>query len=385
MQQLLFIFNDIIVIFFDLFIFTRLIILKKDRLFEKVLMYSGCTTIILAYFTAVYLMEIPASIASAVCMSIPSFLLFFYLSKHKDSRFFLTFCFVDSISLIIAFLGRYIGILSGNTTGNLIMLITTTLLFLFVIYVGKNHFKKYHDLLEIPDVGWLDMAVTSALIYFGLLFFAAYPKPLIERIEYGPAYFVFSVIIISCYIVFIHSILKTKKINDQKKALQREKEIYKIAYTDAMTGLYNRASYIEKVNAQREALTEEGRLFCIVWDLDSLKQINDSKGHLTGDLAIQTTAKVLKEVFSEWFPYLFRLGGDEFAVFLRAENEQEIRSKIAAVQQLMEQESAVLGITLSVSAGYAHLSDAPQDALEKVFERADQEMYKNKTEKRKDI
>lgn len=385
MQQLLFIFNDIIVIFFDLFIFTRLIILKKDRLFEKVLMYSGCTTIILAYFTAVYLMEIPASIASAVCMSIPSFLLFFYLSKHKDSRFFLTFCFVDSISLIIAFLGRYIGILSGNTTGNLIMLITTTLLFLFVIYVGKNHFKKYHDLLEIPDVGWLDMAVTSALIYFGLLFFAAYPKPLIERIEYGPAYFVFSFIIISCYIVFIHSILKTKKINDQKKALQREKEIYKIAYTDAMTGLYNRASYIEKVNAQREALTEEGRLFCIVWDLDSLKQINDSKGHLTGDLAIQTTAKVLKEVFSEWFPYLFRLGGDEFAVFLRAENEQEIRSKIAAVQQLMEQESAVLGITLSVSAGYAHLSDAPQDALEKVFERADQEMYKNKTEKRKDI
>lgn len=385
MQQLLFIFNDIIVIFFDLFIFTRLIILKKDRLFEKVLMYSGCTTIILAYFTAVYLMEIPASIASAVCMSIPSFLLFFYLSKHKDSRFFLTFCFVDSISLIIAFLGRYIGILSGNTTGNLIMLITTTLLFLFVIYVGKNHFKKYHDLLEIPDVGWLDMAVTSALIYFGLLFFAAYPKPLIERIEYGPAYFVFSVIIISCYIVFIHSILKTKKINDQKKTLQREKEIYKIAYTDAMTGLYNRASYIEKVNAQREALTEEGRLFCIVWDLDSLKQINDSKGHLTGDLAIQTTAKVLKEVFSEWFPYLFRLGGDEFAVFLRAENEQEIRSKIAAVQQLMEQESAVLGITLSVSAGYAHLSDAPQDALEKVFERADQEMYKNKTEKRKDI
>lgn len=385
MQQLLFIFNDIIVIFFDLFIFTRLIILKKDRLFEKVLMYSGCTTIILAYFTAVYLMEIPASIASAVCMSIPSFLLFFYLSKHKDSRFFLTFCFVDSISLIIAFLGRYIGILSGNTTGNLIMLITTTLLFLFVIYVGKNHFKKYHDLLEIPDVGWMDMAVTSALIYFGLLFFAAYPKPLIERIEYGPAYFVFSVIIISCYIVFIHSILKTKKINDQKKALQREKEIYKIAYTDAMTGLYNRASYIEKVNAQREALTEEGRLFCIVWDLDSLKQINDSKGHLTGDLAIQTTAKVLKEVFSEWFPYLFRLGGDEFAVFLRAENEQEIRSKIAAVQQLMEQESAVLGITLSVSAGYAHLSDAPQDALEKVFERADREMYKNKTEKRKDI
>lgn len=385
MQQLLFIFNDIIVIFFDLFIFTRLIILKKDRLFEKVLMYSGCTTIILAYFTAVYLMEIPASIASAVCMSIPSFLLFFYLSKHKDSRFFLTFCFVDSISLIIAFLGRYIGILSGNTTGNLIMLITTTLLFLFVIYAGKNHFKKYHDLLEIPDVGWLDMAVTSALIYFGLLFFAAYPKPLIERIEYGPAYFVFSVIIISCYIVFIHSILKTKKINDQKKALQREKEIYKIAYTDAMTGLYNRASYIEKVNAQREALTEEGRLFCIVWDLDSLKQINDSKGHLTGDLAIQTTAKVLKEVFSEWFPYLFRLGGDEFAVFLRAENEQEIRSKIAAVQQLMEQESAVLGIALSVSAGYAHLSDAPQDALEKVFERADREMYKNKTEKRKDI
>ena len=63
-------------------------------------MYGGCGIIIVAYFLATYVFLLPASLSSALCMSVPSLLLFLYLSKHKDSRFFMTFCFVDYVTHI---------------------------------------------------------------------------------------------------------------------------------------------------------------------------------------------------------------------------------------------------------------------------------------------
>ena len=80
------------------------------------------------------------------------------------------------------------------------------------------------------------MMLSSFLIYFVLIFTAAYPKPLIQRIEYGPSYALFGLVVLSCYSVFIHSIIKTKKISEQCVLLEKEKEFHKIAYKDTEWG-----------------------------------------------------------------------------------------------------------------------------------------------------
>ena len=247
MDKIIPVLNDLSVIIFDLLIFTRMISLRREGILHKLLMYSGCAVIILAYFTAVYILEFPASVASMTCMSIPSLLLFFYLSKYRDSRFILTFCIVDSVTLIVAFVGRYVGVLTGHP-GGVVMLVVTVAIFSCITVYGWPYFKQYHVLLGVAKSGWRGMAVSAALIYFALIFSAAYPQPLIDRVEYGPVYMTICIVIISCYYVFVQSILKTHRIIHQNERLQKEKEVYQMAYMDALTGLNNRASYIEKVN-----------------------------------------------------------------------------------------------------------------------------------------
>ena len=238
---------DLCVIIFDLLVFTRMVTLKKDTPVHKLIMYSGCVLIIAVYFIAAYVFNIPSSTASVVCMSIPSLLLFFILSKYKDARFFLTFCFVDSVTLILAFIARYITIGTG-VFGNVITLFILVGLLVITFTVGRTYFSQYRKLLEYVDTGWRAMMISSVLIYFALVFFAIYPEPLVNRVEYGPVYLVFSAVVLSCYVVFITSAIKTSKIYEQSKQLQQEWEWHKIAYVDGLTGCANRTAYIEKLN-----------------------------------------------------------------------------------------------------------------------------------------
>ena len=107
MEQILFAISDMSVALFDLWLFTRLVPLKEDTLRQKAVMYGGCGLILTAYFVAAYCIKIPASIAMALLLTVPSLFLFLYLSKFRDSRLILTFCFRDTASLILAFFARW--------------------------------------------------------------------------------------------------------------------------------------------------------------------------------------------------------------------------------------------------------------------------------------
>lgn len=380
MNNLVPILNDLIVIIFDLLIFTKMISLKNDTWLSRAAMYIGCTVIVLTYYTAVYVLGFPAAFSSMVCMSIPSLILFFILSRHKDSRFIMTFSFVDSVSLIIAFIGRYIGIIASPSAG-ILSLVVTILLFGTVLFAGRNHFKQYHDLLEVTDSGWREMAVSMVMIYFALVFFAAYPKPLIERVEYAPVYLVFSAVVFSFYVVFINSIVKTRQIYDQNKRLEHEKEVYQIAYRDALTGLSNRAAYIEWTNRLERQRQENGApdgIVCLMFDLNDLKNINDKMGHRAGDQALVSAASALKRTFERDRAYIFRLGGDEFCVLMTGSTEPEATARLEQLKKELEAESLKEGFPIRLAAGYALMEADSTDTIEAALSRADSRMYQDK-------
>ena len=376
MQAILPVINDLTVIFFDLLIYTRMISLRKKDAPHRFAMYLGCAVILAGYFFFTYALKKPPALTSALCMSIPSFLLFWWLSQYRDSRFLLTFCFVDSLSLIVAFLGRYVGILTGNT-GGLLSLIVTALVFIAILACGWRAFERYHALLALAENGWRSMALASVLIYFALVFTAAYPQPLIERLEYGPVYLCLSAVVLSCYAVFVSSVLKTKQICEQNAKLAREAEIYKIAYTDSLTGLGNRAAYVEAVNAVERAGSAQDVL-CVMMDVDQFKAVNDAHGHHMGDRALQGVTAALNRTFSGDAQRIFRIGGDEFALLLPGASAGDVRARLNALSREVAAEGARLGIGLSVSIGYASLGEAADDSVEKAFIRADQRMYQNK-------
>lgn len=306
-------------------------------------------------------------------MTVPSFLLFLALSRHKGSRFLLTFCFVDTVSLIVAFLGRYVGVLFHG--GSVAAFLVVVVLFSALLAVGHKRLRAYHLLLENVDSGWGMMAFSTVLIYFALIFFAAYPEPMIRRPEYGPCWLTFAAVVLACYVVFLQSIRKTLHIQRQNERLEQEKHLFQLVYTDALTGLYNRAAYVEQMNVlERERGARA--ICCVMLDCNQFKQINDRFGHHAGDMVLRRAADALRTVFFEAAEYLFRIGGDEFAAILPDCPPERAEALLADLAAELERVSAELGIPISIAAG--HACTRPGESIEDAFIRADGSMYQDK-------
>lgn len=98
----------------------------------------------------------------------------------------------------------------------------------------------------------------------------------------------------------------------ERDAAEAEREtLRRVASTDALTGLYNRAAFQQRLNAL------DGRLGAdlLIVDLDDLKEVNDTAGHDAGDAVIKEVGRRLKlPLCGKGF--VARLGGDELAVLL---------------------------------------------------------------------
>lgn len=374
-DQILLIASDLISVFFCLFLYAKMLALKKDTKTQRFIMYGGCSIVVGLFVYATYIKQVPASLSTLFCMTLPSFFLFLYLSKYRGSRFILTFCLIDTTVLIVAFISRLVGILT--TGGHKFVVLTMLVLFLGFYFFGHKHFKSYYMMLEVEGAGWTSMAISAVLIYFALIFFAAYPKPLVERTEYSVQWLVFAAVVISCYVVFVESIIKTWKISKKNEQLEREKRFYHIAYTDALTGLFNRASYIDKVGRLNTELDQHNRICCVVMDLNNLKQTNDTFGHAVGDSYILAVSSALTNAFQQHLNYVFRVGGDEFFSILLDTYENEVANYLDYFKSELEKDSERLGISISVAIGYEFVKGS-KDTVELTFDRADKKMYSNK-------
>ncbi|CAH1081065.1 GGDEF domain-containing protein [Candidatus Nitrotoga sp. 1052] len=97
--------------------------------------------------------------------------------------------------------------------------------------------------------------------------------------------------------------------------LQFERE-HERATRDALTGLHNRRAFLEAGTSEVERTKRYAHpLAVIILDLDDFKQLNDTKGHDAGDMALRATAGALRGA-SRSSDRVARLGGDEFAVLL---------------------------------------------------------------------
>jgi two-component system cell cycle response regulator len=118
-------------------------------------------------------------------------------------------------------------------------------------------------------------------------------------------------------------------------------------------------------------------------DLDGLKVINDSLGHLEGDRALVKTAEIFKETFRN-SDIVARLGGDEFVVLAALGPQETPESLIARLQEKLNASNALQTrpYNLSVSIGVAHLDSETGRTIEELLVSADKAMYANKRRKR---
>ena len=137
----------------------------------------------------------------------------------------------------------------------------------------------------------------------------------------------------------------------------------KMAYTDMMTGLKNRAAFIDDSN--RDAHTP-GAVSYIMIDANNLKKVNDSLGHKRGD-----------ELLTTGNGRCYRIGGDEFVIRLNNATEQDTKECMQRVKEALAAADKKTDIPISAAMGYAW-SDAPDKDTEKLLQNADAQMYENK-------
>jgi len=169
------------------------------------------------------------------------------------------------------------------------------------------------------------------------------------------------------------------------RAALRTKELMDMLSTramiDALTGLWNRAYFNTRLEAQvAEAQRHKHAFSCILADADRFKSINDNHGHGFGDFVLRGIARALNDS-CRTEDVVCRYGGEEFVILTPGVNAasaaqfaERLRRKIA------EQPFSRNGISLSVTCSFG-VADAPL-SVEGVLEQADQALYRSKSEGR---
>jgi diguanylate cyclase (GGDEF)-like protein/PAS domain S-box-containing protein len=152
------------------------------------------------------------------------------------------------------------------------------------------------------------------------------------------------------------------------------------ASTDVLTGLLNREAVMQHAQAEWERYVREGVPMSIMLvDMDGLKTINDTHGHMVGDAALKALGKVL-ENNKRPYDWLGRLGGDEFMLVLPGadlDDAQHILSRMRSAANSKTIRTGMDEIRLSSSMGIASTagSGEPPRAVNELVERADQALY----------
>lgn len=180
----------------------------------------------------------------------------------------------------------------------------------------------------------------------------------------GLVLFIF-ILLVSFYITLTQNLMReTERIS-----------LIKSAYTDELTQIHNRRYCMEYMTRVKEMENPDYTVFC--FDLNNLKTTNDTYGHAQGDILIRSAADVIVNAF-EPHGIVARMGGDEFIAITETNKAEEISAMVAEFQSNIAQKNVEIpDLHLSIAYGYASCSPKEYN-IEKIYQIADDRMYKNK-------
>ncbi len=167
---------------------------------------------------------------------------------------------------------------------------------------------------------------------------------------------------------------------DISERVKKEKELLKYALYDSLTGLANRANFLQKLeNLINDRIYKDKMHALFFIDLDQFKEINDTFGHSTGDLVLIESARRLEKSIRK-DDIIARLGGDEFVIVLKNIKDlyavQHIAQKII---DIIKEPILIKNNSFHISASIG-ISMIPMDSrdIENLLSYADSAMYKAK-------
>jgi len=174
------------------------------------------------------------------------------------------------------------------------------------------------------------------------------------------------------YCLMLHDITEDK---NKIEKLQADAEY------DGLTKIYNHNTFNELAKGSMQIAGAEHVNSCVFYiDLDHFKDINDTYGHLCGDMVLQKVTETIKKILrrSDLFG---RLGGDEFGIFFMNITEDAALGLAEKIRESVSEVSTIYqGITIktTISVGVALSEKQSPQFYEKLLENADLALYKAK-------
>ncbi|MBN2810257.1 MAG: GGDEF domain-containing protein [Spirochaetales bacterium] len=183
------------------------------------------------------------------------------------------------------------------------------------------------------------------------------------------------------------ALLFTLAIFDKIRADLREKEVMSVreqhyrelARTDTLTGLYNRRFIEDEIVRNAEARSAFGDMSLIIIDLDNFKNVNDTWGHLTGDMLLAKLGNRITQNIRK-SDIACRYGGDEFLVILPGADIAAAKGVAEKLRESIQNDHFYTEtgeeIPYTISIGLSRTR--PEDTFEGLFLRADAALYQSK-------
>jgi diguanylate cyclase (GGDEF)-like protein/PAS domain S-box-containing protein len=174
--------------------------------------------------------------------------------------------------------------------------------------------------------------------------------------------------------------LRMTIVRDIRDRLDSEARIQHLAHHDSLTGLLNRASFMDRMALLMKHAERKGEMLALLFiDLDNFKRVNDSLGHLEGDQVLTTVSERLVGAL-RGSDLVGRFGGDEFVVLLtdltsRADIIVVLEALLSVVEVPVKADGRALSVTPSIG-----VAVYPEDGrqADELIQHADTAMYRAK-------
>ncbi len=161
------------------------------------------------------------------------------------------------------------------------------------------------------------------------------------------------------------------------RLVELNKKLEKLSVTDGLTGVYNRMGCEGVAYPYLEECHKQGKEAVMMFaDINKMKMINDKFGHLQGDFAICTVAKVIQQVLKdEWI--VVRYGGDEFLMVGECSGSEKPQQLLDEILSELDRTAMEMQLPYTLKAGVGYVMISPEESLNlsDCLRRADEAMY----------
>ena len=240
-----------------------------------------------------------------------------------------------------------------------------------VIYGTKSDDKEKRTVYRIMNAGLIVVIVGLAADII------RYHAQRIMTVDSRVLNYSFIPITAICYIIITGYSYLTM-LNDFFIEQANEEALKRLAYTDILTNLHNRAWSNNKL----DELYKKGLKYQIIsFDVNDLKIVNDSMGHAAGDALLKDCAEILNSCFDD-VGHIVRTGGDEFLVIITEGRKSFVTRGLKKMEKLEAEYNVMRKYHIKISYGSADSSEQENMTPDMVLRLADDRMYQMKKDKR---